>query len=78
MVLPVNVSRKSGIIVVLQIVTWLRGAGPVAMGELTRRFKKRLRSDVDRKAFGLVIKGVATHKELTPGAGKVIVLKQGA
>lgn len=61
-----------------QIVTWLRAAGPVAMGELTKRFKKRLQSDAERKAFGTVIKSVATHKELTPGAGKVIVLKQGA
>ncbi len=47
------------------------------MGELTRRFKKRLRSDAERKAFGLTIKRIAVHKELVPGAGKVISLKPG-
>lgn len=61
----------------LQIVEWLRAAGPVAMGELTRRFKKRLCSDAQRKAFGATIKKIAVHKEVTPGAGKVILLKPG-
>jgi hypothetical protein len=45
------------------------------MGELTRRFKKRLTTDVQRKSFGATIKAVAVHKEVTPGAGKVIMLK---
>ena len=58
-----------------QIVQWLRSAGPVAMGELTRRFKKRLTTDAQRKSFGATIKAVAVHKEVTPGAGKVIMLK---
>lgn len=64
-------------LLLVQIVKWLRAAGPVAMGELTRRFKKRLTSDAQRKAFGATIKKVAVHKEITPGAGKVIMLKDG-
>mmetsp|Transcript_15337 Transcript_15337/g.46322 ORF Transcript_15337/g.46322 Transcript_15337/m.46322 type:complete len:580 (+) Transcript_15337:482-2221(+) len=59
-----------------ELVAWLRQTAPVAMAELTKHFKKRLKSQGDRDAFAKTFKDIARHQEIPKGSGiKLVVLR---
>lgn len=57
-----------------EILESLKAWGPVTAQELTSRYKKRLRSAEDKKAFTVNVKRVSRLEERPAGSGKKYII----